>query len=970
MKKSLLFFLAVLSSVLSNSQNLTQQWATSFASTGDNSDKLNAIITDGAGNFYAGGYTMNAGNGKDFLLVKYNASGDTLWTRTYDGTGNGNDEISSLCFDNSGHIVVAGTSKTVSGKDLTVAEYNANGDSLWLKSFDYTAHLDDYGAAVVADASGNVFIGGYGYNSNLNNDYIVVKYSSIGAQQATAFFNGANSLDDVLADMAIDASGNVVVTGKSKTTSNKDDYATIKYNSSLVAQWTITLDQAGKTDRATGVYVDAAGDVYVTGRSNNGNDDDYLTMKYLSANGANGWSTYKIFDSNGDDQATDIAVNANEVVVTGTKNNGFQTDIQTVAYAPSNGAQLWSTAYANVNGKNESANHITVNASDVTIVTGTVNVSASVTTNNDILVLKYTGLGAEQFVKVIGGNSNVDDNGSASLLDGSGNIYTVGALVNSSTMKDAVLVEHDNAGTLQFNKTFNGSGEFTEKGVALCMSNGVLYSTGYTYSYGEDRNFCTIKYDAAGNKVWTKTLNGPNSDTDEPIGIAPDGSGNIYVVGRSKNAANNYDIFIIKYNSAGDTIWTRNYDAGLTADETASDLAVDASGNIYVTGIADNDASLLTNNDFITLKYSTAGALQWIKVFNGNSNADDKAASIALDNAGNAVVAGKTWNGTDYDIHVIKYASANGAPTSFATNVSNLGDDVPVKVKVDNNSNIIVGAKSDRDGTSATNIDMLTIQYNSAGTQQWLQLYNGSGNGDDDVNNMTVDAVGNIYLAGSVDVDATSAVNEDFVAIKYSTTGNKDWDKTFNGSANASDAAYDVSVDASGVVYVTGQTDNGTLGDRNLDGTTVEYSAAGLELSHISFNGFLTSSDGNNAVLNDNGSVYVTGWGTFDEPNQKDFVTIKYNLVSGINDLQNEMQVSVYPNPSSLQFTVYSLQFTENPGITLKVFDVLGKEIYSAVPTTSNFKLQTENFSTGIYFLHIVNSNHIFESKLIVQQQN
>lgn len=967
MKKSLLFSFAVLTNILLHSQNLTQQWATSFAGTGDNSDKLNAVITDAAGNFYAGGYTMNAGNGKDFLLIKYNASGDTVWTRTYDGTGNGNDEISSLCFDNNGHIVVGGTTKTLNGKDLTVAAYNANGDSLWLQSFDYTAHLDDYGVAVVADATGNVFIGGYGYNTNLNNDYIVVKYSSAGTQQATAFFNGANSLDDVLADMAIDASGNVVVTGKSKTTSAKDDYATVKYNSSLVSQWTKTLDQAGKTDRATGVYVDAAGDVYVTGRSNNGNDDDYLTIKYASANGANSWAAYKIFDSNGDDQATDIGGNANKVVVTGTKNNGFQTDIQTVAYAPSNGAELWSTAYANANGKNESANHITVNASDVAIVTGTVNVSASVTTNNDILVLKYNGTGAEQFVKIIGGNSNVDDNGSASLLDGSGNIYTVGALVNSTTMKDASLIEHDNAGTLQFNKTYNGNGEFTEKGVALCMSSGVLYSTGYTYVNGEDRNFCTIKYDAAGNKVWTKTLNGPGNDTDEPIGMATDGSGNIYVAGRSKNAANNYDIFIIKYNSAGDTIWTRNYDAGLTADETASDLAVDASGNIYVAGVADNDATLLTNNDFITVKYSNTGTLLWVKTFNGTSNADDKAASIALDNAGNAYVVGKTWNGTNYDIQVMKYASANGAPTSFASYVSNLGDDVPVKIKVDNNSNVIITAKSDRDATTATNIDILTIQYNNAATQQWLQLYNGSGNGDDDVNNMTVDALGSIYLAGSVDVDATSAVNEDFVTIKYSTTGNKDWDKTFNGVANSFDAAYDVSVDASGVVYVTGQTDNGTLGDRNFDGTTVEYSAAGVELSHISFNGFLTSSDGNNVVLNDNGNIYVTGWGTFDVPNQKDFLTIKYNLVSGINDAQNEMNVSVYPNPSSSQFTVCSLQFTENSGTALKVFDVLGKEIFTAVPQSSFFTIQASNFSAGIYFLRVVNGNHIFETKLIVQ---
>ena len=89
-------------------QTLTQQWATSYAATGENSSKFSSVIRDGSGNLYAGGYTWNAGNGKDFLLAKLNSNGDTLWTRTYDGVGNGNDEINELAFDNSGNIVAAG----------------------------------------------------------------------------------------------------------------------------------------------------------------------------------------------------------------------------------------------------------------------------------------------------------------------------------------------------------------------------------------------------------------------------------------------------------------------------------------------------------------------------------------------------------------------------------------------------------------------------------------------------------------------------------------------------------------------------------------------------------------------------------------------------------------------------------------------------------------------------------------------
>jgi uncharacterized delta-60 repeat protein len=958
MNKTLPLLLFTALFLTSAAQNLTQQWATSFAGTGENSDKFNALAKDNAGNLYACGYTWQSGNGKDFLLVKFNAAGDTLWTRTYDNTGNGNDELTDVAIDASGNVAVTGSGKTGTGKDIITALYSSAGTLLWLNSYNGYANLDDYGVKVASDNAGNIYTAGYGYNAALNNDYIVIKYAANGTQSAAVNFNGADALEDIVADMAIDGANNVIVTGKSRTSGNKDDYATIKYNSSLVLQWAKTVDQAGKTDRATGVWVDAANDVYVTGRSSNGGDDDYLTIKYAAANGATAWAQPKLFDSNGDDQARDITGNATNIVVTGTRFNGVQTDIQTIAYNPATGAQLWSTTYANAAGKDDIANQVTLSAANEAIVTGVVNLSASAISQNDVLILKYNSSGAQQFAAVLGGTATLDDNAAASLTDGQGNIYTAATLVNNTTMKDAVLLAHDAAGALQYNKAYNGKGEFTDKAIAICPSGGFVYTTGYTYAYNEDRNFCTIKYDAAGNKLWTKTFNGPDTDTDEPSAIAADGSGNIYVAGRSKNANNDYDLFLIKYNAAGDTLWTRNYDAGITGDDEATAMAVATNGDVYLTGTTDADASLLINSDYLTVKFSAAGTLLWSKTYNGTTNADDKAYSITLDNTGNAYVAGRTFNGADYDIQINKYAAANGTATAFATYNSNLGDDIPARIKLDNSGNVVVGATSDRNATAATNRDYLLINYNSAGSQQWAQLYNGAATGDDDLNDLIIDANNNIYITGTSDLDSSATDNLDYATLMYNSSGTLQWLATYNGTGNGDDIANALATDGNGNLYVTGISDNGTSNNA----VTLMYDAQGNLAAQASFDGQAGGYDAGEAILVDNGSVYIAGAGTFSSANQKDLLTVAYNLGLAIKEAE-ATTLSIYPNPCTNNFWIAA---TGNQTSGVAIYNSLGQTIYTT-KITGLSSIATANWAPGMYTVQLQNQDGIKVTRLIIQ---
>ena len=93
--------------------------------------------------------------------------------------------------------------------------------------------------------------------------------------------------------------------------------------------------------------------------------------------------------------------------------------------------------------------------------------------------------------------------------------------------------------------------------------------------------------------------------------MALDKLGNVYVLGRIYSTATLADMVLIKYNSAGDTVWTRIYNHISNNDDEPHGLAVDSIGNAYVTGQTGPNSGA---GDIITLKYSPTGALLWAKI--------------------------------------------------------------------------------------------------------------------------------------------------------------------------------------------------------------------------------------------------------------------------------------------------------------------------------------------------------------------
>src|SRR4030095_2706849 len=379
-------------------------------------------------------------------------------------------------------------------------------------------------------------------------------------------------------------------------------------------------------------------------------------------------------------------------------------------------------------------------------------------------------------------------------------------------------------------------------------ASGNIYVTGTSRSAAGD-DYATIKYSPSGAQLWVKRYDGPGNAADNAIAIAVDQAGNIYVTGKSVGSGTADDYATIKYNSTGIQLWVQRYNGPVNQNDDARCLAVDAQGNVYVTG---SSIAAGLYGDFTTIKYNTSGLVQWIQQYNGPANSSDAANSIVVDASGNVYVTGySTGINTGDDITTIKYNSAGVLQWNKRYNGLGSGGDNGICVKVDVSGNVYVGAYSTG---AVTNRDFTTIKYNSAGTQQWAQFYHGPANAADELNCMTLDASGNVYITGQSQGIGT---NYDYATIKYNSSGILQWVKRYNGTGNTFDFAYCVASDATGGIYVTGGSTGIGTGQ---DYTTIKYNSSGIEQWVMNYNGPGNGGDAALGIIIDGSyNVYITG---------------------------------------------------------------------------------------------------------------
>lgn len=483
-----------------------------------------------------------------------------------------------------------------------------------------------------------------------------------------------------------------------------------------------------------------------------------------------------------------------------------------------------------------------------------------------------------------------------------------------------------------------------------------------------------------------------------------DASGNVYLVGSSYgtwgtpvNATGG--VFIAKYNSTGNLVW--NTYVGGTVYDSGNGIAVDASGNVFVSGSSVDSwgsnikkpfAGEYVPNVFV-VKLNSDGVYQWNSFIAGESY--QVAGGLCVDNSGNAYVTGSTqsnWTGTAVraytagsDAFVAKFA--NTGDLSWFTFLGGAGSDYGNVIAIDSSDSLVVAGTSNGEWAEDPKNDWINkndgfvAKIANNGTFGWYTFVGGAE--DDAINGLTLDANKNIYIAGSsyatwgapvnpyTSTITESLTNDGFVA-KLSAGGSLAWN-TFVGCA-ANDVLYCVSLDNNNNVFTAGYS-QGTWGSPvkaytptatssvTSDAAIVKLTNAG-SLVWNTFEGSVKNERAYGVNPTANG-IYVGGYAAASWANPvipyttgtEGFVarlTLAGALDSNVGTKTTQQTlkgVSVYPTAVTTEIMINGLE----SGMA-SIYDLNGREVLR-VSINNTTKIDATVLSKGIYTIRLTCDN-------------
>lgn len=433
--------------------------------------------------------------------------------------------------------------------------------------------------------------------------------------------------DNIPAAMTTDAAGNIYITGFVQTLRNDVDFLTLKYSPEGKLLWRARYNGPGNdVDRAHSLAVDAEGNVYVTGESDNGKGNgltrlagvDFATIKY----GPDGKPSPTWPDvgfgvgvrryngpDDGEDQPIQLCVSPQgEVYVTGwslasrSTGDGMRgcREWATVKYG-SDGTQLWArreSALGRSDGLLETGpTHMVLAPNGDLLITGNVQEDMHGVVNCDIETRRYAPDGSTVWSRRYGRPNNTEEMAARIVMDGSNAIYVTGITYRKAdgkpdyNTKDILTLKYDAEGNEQWVQVFDYA-HLADSPCALAVDRaGNVYIGGDSDTWEHNGDAAMLKYDGNGNLQWSRFHNGRGNHNDGVGVIALDSQGHVIFAGDTYDGhpsagGKDWDYVIIKFDTNGRLLWKAFYD-GCGLGEHVGGLAVDQHDNVIVTGSSD-----------------------------------------------------------------------------------------------------------------------------------------------------------------------------------------------------------------------------------------------------------------------------------------------------------------------------------------------------------------------------------------------
>ncbi len=416
------------------------------------------------------------------------------WAACYRGPGGSDDGPEAISVGPQGDIYVTGSGSGLNTKrDYVTIKYDTDGNQLWAAHYDGPAHQADRGAAMVLDIEGNVYITGYSFGGNTDNDIATIKYDTMGNELWAKRYNGPANTSDRGVAIARDVEGNIIVAGDSYNEESKCDCVIIKYdahgNELFVERYKAPENLASQPHK---VAVDALGSILITGRIYDiGTMFSFLTLKL-----------------------------------------------------DKNGQEMWVVRYDSPESGHAISSSMAIDSQNNVYVTGYSNEADS---GADFTTIKYDEDGNELWVARYNGTGNGFDTANAMVIDTNGNLYITGGSPGDGTETDFATVKYDASGNELWVARYNGSANGSDYGVDLAIdAEGNICVMGKSET-NSGHGFATVKYDAQGNELSVSEFIAAGSDEDSARAIGADTEGNVFITGECYEDGT--DMYTVKYSN-------------------------------------------------------------------------------------------------------------------------------------------------------------------------------------------------------------------------------------------------------------------------------------------------------------------------------------------------------------------------------------------------------------------------------------